>query len=68
MLHQFEANDLLSGYNVGFGYALANNLLMTTGYNFKGYREPDLVDYSLWSQGPFISFSFKFDQDLFGIH
>jgi hypothetical protein len=68
VLHQVEANDLLTGYNVGVGYAIARNLLLTGGYNFKGYREPDLVDYSLWSQGPFVTFSFKFDQDMFGVH
>ncbi|MFH0992228.1 MAG: hypothetical protein V1799_19685 [bacterium] len=66
-LHQIEANDLLNGYSVELGYAVAKNLRLTTGYNFKGYKEQDLIDYSLWSKGPFVSLSFKFDQDLFGL-
>ena len=67
LLKQFEASDLTTGYHAELGYAVMNNLRIAGGYNFKGYKEKDLVEYSLWSKGPFIRMSFKFDESLFGM-
>lgn len=64
MLLQKEVNDLLNGYSAEVGYIIAKNLRFAAGYNFKGYKERDLVDYSLWSKGPFIGMSFKFDESI----
>ncbi|MFA6438488.1 MAG: hypothetical protein WCX28_04220 [Bacteriovoracaceae bacterium] len=66
LLHQLEAGDKLNGYSVDAGYVVYRNVRLTIGYNFKGYKEQDLIDYTLWSQGPFIRMSFKFSEELFG--
>ncbi|MFZ4622370.1 MAG: hypothetical protein ACOYNS_17540, partial [Bacteroidota bacterium] len=66
LLHQLEAGDKLSGYSVDAGYVIIRNLRLTAGYNFKGYKEQDLIDYTLWSRGPFIKLSFKFSEELLG--
>lgn len=66
LMRQKEAQDWLIGYNVAVGTVVMNNLRVEGGYNFKGYKERDLVDFSLWSKGPFIRMSYKFDESLFG--
>jgi hypothetical protein len=67
LLHQLEAGDKLNGYSVDAGYVVYRNVRLTVGYNFKGYKEQDLIDYTLWSRGPFIRMSFKFSEELFGL-
>ncbi len=67
LLHQLEAGDRLNGYSIDAGYVVYRNVRLTVGYNFKGYKELDLVDYSLWSRGPFIRLSFKFSEELLGL-
>ena len=52
LLTQMTAQDRLVGYNTEVGYVVAKNLRAAIGYNFKGYKERDLVDYKLWSRGP----------------
>ncbi|MFA5833959.1 MAG: Ig-like domain-containing protein [Bacteroidota bacterium] len=66
LLHQLEAGDKLNGYSLDAGYVVYRNVRLTVGYNFKGYKEQDLIDYTLWSRGPFIRMSFKFSEELFG--
>ncbi len=66
-LWQAEAGDRLDGYSLDLGYALMKNVRLTTGYNFKGYYERDLVSASLSNHGPFIGVHFKFDESLFGL-
>jgi hypothetical protein len=66
LLHQDESGGDLSGYNAETGYALIKNMRVAAGYNFKGFKEQDLVDYSFWSEGPYMRVSFKFDESLFG--
>jgi hypothetical protein len=65
LLRQKEAGDWLIGCSAEAGAAVMKNLRVAAGYNFKGYKEQDLVDYSLWSKGPFIRMSYKFDEGLF---
>jgi hypothetical protein len=67
VLHQQEAADYLIGYHGEVGYVIMNNTRLAAGYNFKGYKERDLVDYSLWTEGPFVRVSFKFDESLLGL-
>ena len=67
LLHQVEANDALSGYSVDAGYSIMDNIRLFVGYNFKGYKEQDLVDYTVWSKGPFIKLTAKFDESLLGL-
>ena len=66
LLHQIEAGDKLNGYSADLGYVVYRNVRLSAGYNFKGYKERDLVDYTLWSQGPFVRMSFKFSEELLG--
>lgn len=54
---------LLLGAEVG--YLLAANLWVSGGYNFSGYKDKDLVDSETTTQGPYVRFRFKFDEDLF---
>lgn len=67
LMKQAEVKDLTLGYHAELGYVVLNNLRISAGYNFKGYKEKDLVEYSLWSKGPFVRMSFKFDESLFGL-
>jgi hypothetical protein len=65
-LVQSEANDILNGYSADIGYVVMTNLKLMVGYNFKGYKDRDLVDNNMWSAGPFVKFSYKFGEELFG--
>jgi len=65
-LVQAEAKDILSGYSIDAGYAVMENLKLVVGYNFKGYKDRDLVENNVWSAGPFVKFSYKFGEELFG--
>ncbi len=67
LLHQIEAGDKLNGYSLDMGYVIYRNVRLTAGYNFKGYKEQDLIDYTLWSRGPFVKVSFKFSEELLGL-
>lgn len=67
LLHQTEAGDYLFGYHAEVGYIMIDNFRIGAGYNFKGFGEKDLVDYSLWSKGPFVRMSMKFDEGFFGL-
>ncbi|MDE3057766.1 MAG: hypothetical protein KGJ59_07405 [Bacteroidota bacterium] len=66
-LTQREVNDMLNGYSAEVGYIALKNTRVAVGYNFKGYKERDLVDYSLWTRGPFVHVEFKFDEGLLGL-
>ncbi|MBS4028861.1 MAG: hypothetical protein KGZ58_09500 [Ignavibacteriales bacterium] len=67
LLNQTEARDLLDGYSAEIGYAVVKDTRIAVGYNFKGYKEKDLVDYTVWSSGPFVKFNVKFDEESLGI-
>ena len=49
-------------YSASLGYIVAKNLWVTAGYNFGGYRDRDFSGKDWTSQGPFITFKYKFDQ------
>ena len=61
LLWQTEARDLLNGYSAEVGVAITKDVKVSGGYNFKGYKDRDQVDYRLWSQGPYMRVSLKFD-------
>lgn len=67
LLWQTEARDYLDGYSAEIGVTLIKNFRVAGGYNFKGYKELDLVDYSLWSKGPFVRVDMKFSEELFNM-
>lgn len=47
------------------GYLVAENLWVSGGYNFSGYRDDDLVESDTTHQGAYLRFRFKFDENLF---
>ncbi|MFI5252533.1 MAG: hypothetical protein ACHQQQ_08915 [Bacteroidota bacterium] len=67
LLRQTEARDFLYGYSAELGLSLIKNVRLAGGYNFKGYKEIDLVDQSLWSKGPFMRVDIKFSEELLGM-
>ena len=61
--HSWSAgtNDQL--YSLSLGYVIMKNMWVQAGYNFSGYRDSDFSKSDWTSQGPFISFRYKFDQE-----
>lgn len=54
------------GLGVELGYMVMENLWVSGGYNFFGYRDDDLASGEYTSKGAFIRLRYKFDEDLFG--
>lgn len=54
-------------YGVGaeVGYLLQENLWLSAGYNFFGFKDVDLIGQNATDRGVFIRLRFKFDEDLF---
>ncbi|HVK53000.1 MAG TPA: SdrD B-like domain-containing protein [Pseudoxanthomonas sp.] len=53
-------------YGVELGRLLRQNLWLSVGYNFVGFRaDPDLAGYEYTDEGAFVRLRFKFDEDLF---
>lgn len=55
-----------TGLGAELGYQLANNLWLSGGFNFFGYRANDLVGADHTSRGAYLRLRFKFDENLFG--
>ena len=53
------------GLGVELGFMVMENLWLSGGYNFFGYREEDLASGEYTSKGAFIRLRYKFDEDLF---
>ena len=53
-------------YGVELGRLLRQNLWLSLGYNFVGFRaDPDLAGYEYTDEGAFLRLRYKFDEDLF---
>ncbi len=52
-------------YGVEVGYTLMDNLLVTMGYNWRGFRDDDLTGSDYTNQGWVLGLRYKFDEDLF---
>jgi hypothetical protein len=50
---------------VELGYALEQNLWLSLGVNWAGFRDPDLTGSDYTSRGVFLRLRFKFDEDVF---
>jgi hypothetical protein len=48
------------------GYRVIENLWLSAGYNFSGFRDRDLADDSTTQAGVYVRMRFKFDENLFG--
>lgn len=53
------------GLGLELGYLVMENLWISAGYNFFGYRDDDLTSGEYTSKGAFLRLRYKFDEDLF---
>ncbi len=53
------------GIGLELGYMVAENIWISGGYNFFGYRDEDLTSGEYTNQGAFVRLRYKFDEDLF---
>lgn len=53
-------------YGLEAGYVLADNLLVTLGYNWRGFRDDDLTGSDYTNRGWVLGMRYKFDETLFG--
>ena len=53
------------GLGIELGFLVMENLWVSGGYNFFGYRDEDLASGEYTSKGAFIRLRYKFDEDLF---
>ncbi|MBE2263807.1 MAG: hypothetical protein IAE92_13755 [Burkholderiaceae bacterium] len=52
-------------YGLEVGYVIADNLLATVGYNWQGFKDPDLTGGEYYNQGWVAALRYKFDESLF---
>ncbi len=52
-------------YGLEVGYTLMDNLLVTLGYNWRGFRDDDLTGSDYTNRGWVLGVRYKFDEDLF---
>jgi hypothetical protein len=52
-------------YGVEAGYLIRQNLWLSAGYNWRGFRDDDLTSSEYTNRGLFLRLRFKFDEDLF---
>ena len=64
ILSQREANDAKVGYSAEVGYVLMQNVHVAVGYNFIGNKDLDLVSYTYWSRGPYVTMGVKFTEKI----
>jgi len=60
--HSYADGTTQQLYSASLGYVVFKNLWVTAGYNFGGYSDRDFSKKDWTSEGPFISFKYKFDQ------
>ena len=52
-------------YGLEVGYVVMDNLLVTLGYNWSGFRDGDLTGGDYTNRGWVFGMRYKFDEDLF---
>ena len=55
-----------AGIGAELGYRVIENLWVSAGYNFSGFRDRDLADDGTTQAGIYLRVRFKFDESLFG--
>ena len=53
------------GLGVEAGYNVTQNLWVSAGYNFFGFRDDDLDEENTSNPGVYVRLRFKFDEDMF---
>ena len=61
-----QGGALQYAYGVEVGYTLADNLLGTLGYNWRGFSDNQLADGNYTNRGWVLGVRYKFDESLFG--
>ncbi len=64
-LRSHETGVSQRGLGLEVGYLMRSNTWLSVGYNFLGYRDPDLAPNSQSDKGFFLRLRFKFDEDTF---
>jgi uncharacterized repeat protein (TIGR01451 family)/fimbrial isopeptide formation D2 family protein len=54
------------GVGVELGFMVMENLWLSGGYNFFGYRDEDFANGDYTNKGAYVRLRYKFDEDLFG--
>ena len=65
MLFGNGAKSKYYGVGVELGFMVMDNLWVSAGYNFFGYRDEDLTAGEYTNKGVFLRLRYKFDEDLF---
>ena len=63
MLHSWQSDEIVYSSGVSIGHNVAQNIWLSLGYNFCGFKDEDFSLADFTTQGPFIQFRFKFDQE-----
>jgi hypothetical protein len=61
-LYQYSNDTLLWSYGPSLGFAPADNIWLTLGWNFSGFEDEDFASAAWRQDGPFVRFRIKFDQ------
>ncbi len=64
-LRSHETGVSQKGLGLEVGYLMRSNTWLSVGYNFMGYRDPDLAPSAQSDKGFFLRLRFKFDEDTF---
>jgi hypothetical protein len=62
-LYAQSANNMDYGFGIYSGHNLFDNMVLTVGYNWKGFEERDFSLQTYRIEGPYFRFSMKFDQE-----
>lgn len=62
VLHHWDSNTYLFSAGPSIGVSPVNNLWLSLGYNFNGFRDPDFDAADYTEQGVYLKLRFKFDQ------
>ncbi len=65
VLYSPKGNSTQHALGVEAGYQVQDNLWLSAGYNWRGFRDHDLSGSDYTNQGFYIRVRFKFDENLF---
>ncbi len=63
LLYAQSANNMDYGFGIYSGHNLFDNMLLTLGYNWKGFEDRDFSLQTYRVEGPYFRFNMKFDQE-----
>ena len=63
LLYAQSANNMDYGLGIYTGHNLFDNMVLTLGYNWKGFKDRDFSLQTYRVEGPYFRFNMKFDQD-----